>query len=113
MSNKINKQPINIVIKAILNDVISANIPSNGGVSSKPTLDVHVAKVIPFVALILGSWPINDIVNGNTTDMPRPINANPNTVNIGELILIITNTPIAAVIAPHLSVVMRPKLLVK
>ena len=69
---------------ADLSEVKSANMPINGGEMSKPTLDIHVAKVIPLVAFILGNWPIKDIVNGNITDIPNPMREKPNIVKTPE-----------------------------
>lgn len=77
-------QQINMAIKAVLSEVKSANMPINGGEISKPILDIHVAKVIPLVAFILGNWPIKDIVSGNITDIPNPMREKPNIVKIIE-----------------------------
>ncbi len=74
----------NIAIKAILNDVTSAKIPISGGDISKPSLDTHVAKVTPLVVFIFGSCPINDIINGNVTDIPNPMREKPSMVKKDE-----------------------------
>lgn len=97
----------------ILKDVLSASIPINGGATSRPTRDIQVAKVIPLVAFIFGSWPINDIANGNTTDIPKPINENPSMVETNELIAMINITPRADNVIPHFRMVILPNLVVK